>query len=76
MKKSAQNKKIVKISLPSYIAGNCFFEADVRFIEAGPGAEVHDLTGVGALRLANLRRCLKTAASGRLCNASKCLRTP
>ena len=23
MKKSAQNKKIVKISLPSYIAGNC-----------------------------------------------------
>ena len=33
MKKSAQNKKIVKISLPSYIAGICFLDA-TRFIRA------------------------------------------
>jgi len=35
MKKSAQNQKIVKISLPSYIAGICF-EAEFKMLRAMP----------------------------------------
>ncbi len=30
MKKPAQNQKIVEISLPTYIAGICFFDAEFK----------------------------------------------